>query len=164
MPETLFLAFRVIGEAKPAGSKNAFVPTNKITHQPYRDKGGRIIVNVVDSCKKSGAWKKTVGDTAKIAMLKAGHPQPIGGPLRLVCRFYQTRPKNQFRTGKFAEVLRDDAPQFPLSKPDLTKLIRAAEDGMTNVVYSDDSIIVRQTATKEFGRLDCLDVEIWKVF
>ena len=76
---SLLLSFRVDGEAQPAGSKSSFVPLHPKTKQPYRGPGGRIIVNTVDACKKSGPWKKHVGKIAREAM---GGRDPFAGPLR----------------------------------------------------------------------------------
>jgi Holliday junction resolvase RusA-like endonuclease len=190
MPEELFIAFTVRGVAQPAGSKNSFVPMHRSFKTPFwrgvkscrtcfgrtstercRKCNAQILVNTVDSCKKSGPWKKFVNDTAKLAMIEAGR-QVIDSetegrtgliPLRLIAHFYQTRPKSHFRTGKFADILRDDAPQFPTDVPDSTKLLRAVEDGLIGAVFKDDCAIVRQTVTKEFGVEDQVKIEIWVI-
>lgn len=169
MGERLFLAFKVIGEAQPAGSKTSFVPTHPKTKQPYRDPHGRIMVNTVDACKKSAPWKATVARAASSAMRAASlrtidaHVEGLVDltPLKFIARFYQTRPISHFRTGKFAGILKDDAPRFPTTKPDVLKLTRAMEDACEEVVYKNDCAIVRETMVKEFGREDCVEVEVW---
>lgn len=157
----LIVAFRVDGDAQPAGSKNAFVPTRKGTNppEPYRDAAGRIIVNVVDSCKKSPAWKADVGRAAKSAM--KGRSAVEGRALKMVLRFVRRRPKNQFGSGRNADVLREDAPPYPIGTPDLTKLIRAAEDGMLGIVYKDDCVVCRQICSKEYGQQPGVFIELW---
>ncbi len=163
MAEQLFIAFRVLGEAQPAGSKTAYPVINKKTGQPVRDANGRIMINMADACKKSPGWKKLVGEIARIEMKAKGIHQPAAGPLRLVARFYKVRPGTHFRSGRFSEIMKDDAPPFPTGSPDVLKLARAVEDGMNEIVYLDDSQIVRETITKEYGRVACVDLEIYRV-
>jgi len=159
--EELFLSFRVLGVAQPAGSKRAFVPRTLNGKPIY--KNGRIVVNVVDDCKGSKAWKRTVKDAAKMAMIAAGHRSPCDGPVRFVCRVYKQRPKTHFRTGKFADVRRDDAPEFLTTKPDVLKYGRAIEDALTGVVYVDDAQIVRESLSKDYGDVACVDVQVWRL-
>lgn len=192
MAERLFIAFTVPGIAQPAGSKNSFVPTDRDTGLPYfrgwkgckhcfgkskpfalrcRHCKSSVLVNTVDSCKKSPEWKRTVHKAALAEMKKKGlrtiDLQTEGRtglvPLKLILRFYQTRPKSHYRTGKFADILRDDAPEFPTDVPDATKLTRAVEDALMGAVFKEDSAIVRQSNSKEFGREDCVVVEVWVI-
>jgi hypothetical protein len=186
----LFIAFTVPGVAQPAGSKNSFVPTDRDTGLPYvrgwkgckscfgksrpfnlkcKSCKSSILVNTVDSCKKSPEWKAHVHKCALRAMKQKGlttidlntEGRINLTPLRLVLRFYQTRPAKHFRTGKFADQRRDDAPEKPTDAPDTTKLTRAVEDALMGAVYKEDSAIVSQHATKEFGREDCVSIEVW---
>jgi Holliday junction resolvase RusA-like endonuclease len=60
------------------------------------------------------------------------------GPLVGSMDFAVSRPKTHYRTGRFAHLLRDDSPPEPDVKPDLSKLLRAAEDAMTGIVWADD--------------------------
>lgn len=168
MPERLFVAFKVLGEAQPSGSKTSYAPVHPKTKKPYY-KNGRIVINTVDACKKSGPWKATVAKAAKEAMREKklqtldahteGYARAI--PLKFIARFYQTRPGTHYRTGKFSDILRDDAPLFPTAPADVLKLARSVEDACAEVVFKDDSAIVREIISKEFGREDCIEVEIW---
>lgn len=38
-----------------------------------------------------------------------------------------------------------------IKKPDLSKLIRSIEDSLTNIVWNDDSQVIRVVATKNYG-------------
>lgn len=185
---TLFLAFSVKGDAQPAGSKNSFVPLHVKFKLPFwrgaksckvcfgrssvercKKCNSQIIVNTVDSCKKSGPWKKFVGDVAKLAMKERGlttldaavEGRSTLTPVKVILRFFQKRPGVHFRTGKFSDVLKDDAPAEPTNVPDVLKLARAVEDGMIGIVYKDDSCIVREVLSKQFGKEDRVDIEIW---
>lgn len=188
MPEELFIAFKVYGEAQTAGSKRSWVPLHPKLRLPYwsgsktcrscrgesstercDDCTPRIIVNTVDDNPKSNEWKKHVHATARKAMKAAGlevidkdtEGTTLLTPLRVVARFYKVRPDTHYRTGKFSDLLKDNAPAFPTPKPDVLKLMRALEDGMTGAVYKDDCQIVTQTPGKFFGKENRVDVEIY---
>lgn len=84
-------------------------------------------------------WRAVVADTAAAAM--ASRPL-IDAAVGLDAVFTLPRPKSHSRTGRNAHLLRDAAPMFPLGAPDLSHLVRAAEDALTGVVLVDDARIV----------------------
>jgi len=190
MAEELFIAFRVPGVARPAGSKVSFVPLHPTLKLPYwngsrgcpscRGESSvkkcsnpkckpRIVVSTVDDCTESKSWKAFVHACARQAMkakflkvIDANADGLVGlTPLRLIARFYKKRPGTHFRTGKFSNLLRDDAPSKPTGKPDVLKLTRAVEDALTGAIYKDDSQICLETSSKEYGSEDRVDIEIW---
>lgn len=129
------ISFFVPGLAKPAGSKRAFV--NKKTMRAI----------VVDDCKKSADWKSDVRASAS-----AHYPGPLlNEPLKMTLEFVMPRPKAHSRAGKNSAMLRDDAPFFHTSAPDATKLTRGVEDALTNVIWTDDKLVVIQHITKLYG-------------
>jgi Holliday junction resolvase RusA-like endonuclease len=66
--------------------------------------------------------------------------KPIDAPVELSVIFYLPRPKSA--PGR----------EFPAVMPDLDKLVRAVADSLTDAgIYSDDSRIVRLTATKVYA-------------
>lgn len=73
------------------------------------------------------------------------------GPLTVHATFTFPRPKAHYRTGKNASLLRDDAPEYHTSAPDLDKLQRALGDAMTGVVYRDDKQIAQWAVVKVYG-------------
>lgn len=125
------LVFVVYGIAAPAGSKTV-----------GRTKTGSTFLR--DSSKRSYPWRRDVAQAAGLAM--RGSPL-LDGPLALELRFYLPRPKGHFG----AKGLRPSAPAWPTVKPDVTKLLRAVEDGMTGIVYRDDAQIVVQRVSKCYG-------------
>lgn len=148
-------SFTVPGIARPGGSKQAFVPLNKKklctcgpkpTYMPFRRPNGSIMANVVDANANVGKWKKWV---ARIA--REEYPGPLfDGFLRVIFIFYQPRPQDHYTsTGKLSKHGLETP--WPNVKPDTTKLVRAAEDALLNIVYTDDAIIVKQKAEKEYG-------------
>lgn len=66
----------------------------------------------------------------------------IAAPCRLWCLFYSTRPNAHYRRRKGALVLRDDAPEFRASKPDVDNLAKLVMDALNGVVLEDDRYIV----------------------
>jgi Holliday junction resolvase RusA-like endonuclease len=141
------LSFFVPGMPAPAGSKRAMV--NRHT--------GRAAV--IDDCKRSGPWKERVAMFAR----EAFDGDPLTGPLEVEFAFTVARPKGHHGSGRNAMSLKRSAPRHPIGRPDTTKLIRAAEDALKGIVWGDDSQIVRQTGTKEYGTRPGVRVTIWEV-
>jgi len=134
-PQPLF-AVAVLGGVAPQGSKNAF--RNHTT--------GKIVMR--ESSANVKPWRDAVRSDAISA--RAGAPT-LDEPLVLDAVFTVTRPKSHYRTGRNAHLLRDDAPTRPIAKSapgDLSKLVRAVEDSLTDAgVIRDDSLII------EYGRV-----------
>jgi Holliday junction resolvase RusA-like endonuclease len=125
--------FFVEGTPAPQGSKSAFA---------VRTKDGTPTgqINVRESSKAVKPWRKTV---AAVAARHRG-PVPAGHAASVSLVFYIKRPKSHYRTGKFAHLLRDDAPMQHTQKPDLDKLIRSTLDALTTAgVYPDDSAVAQ---------------------
>lgn len=143
------IRFFVPGLPAPGGSKQAFVPLNRKTGEPYRGKGGRIIVNVVDDAgKRNKAWKQEVAKAALIAM-KLADLAPLTGALHLELLFQMPRPKFHFRSDGLS--LRPNAPQHHITRPDCGKLARSTTDACTGIVWRDDGQIVVDHGEKAFS-------------
>lgn len=126
MPDPLHID--VLGAPQPQGSKKGFVV-----------KGTRRVVIVDDNPESLKAWRTEVATAARNTM---GRAEPLAGPVVVGCAFYIPRPKYHYRTGRFAELLRPDAPLYCTTKPDVDKLLRAILDALTGVCYTDDSQVV----------------------
>lgn len=129
------VAFFVAGVPAPGGSKKA-VPIG----------GGKVAL--VDDAKRNGPWRERVAAEGQAAM---GDGPLLDGPLALSMRFVVARPKGHFGTGKNAGTVKASAPRWPAVKPDATKLLRAAEDALSGVIWHDDARIVRQFVAKDYG-------------
>lgn len=138
------IAFEVYGVAAPAGSK--------AVGYTKPDAFGNRRAFVRDASAKSAPWKRQVAQIAGEAM--AGR-QLLDGPLVLELVFYQARPKAHLRTNG---QVKPNAPPYPTTKPDSTKLCRAVEDALIGVVYRDDAQIVRQLVVKRYGEPACCHV------
>lgn len=132
---TKTIEFFVPGIARTAGSKSAF-----------KDKIGKV--HLTHAGKHSKGWM----DSVKWWALKTYGERTVllTCPVTLKLTFFRQRPKGHYRTGRNVGLLKDSAPQYPTSKPDLTKLTRAVEDALTGIVWKDDSQVVRQNTNKVY--------------
>jgi Holliday junction resolvase RusA-like endonuclease len=127
------------GLPAPQGSKRGFVAA------------GRAVI-VDDNKPALRTWR----DDVKLAALRALDATPDWDPTAQVVSLHATftlpRPRSHYRTGKQTlHLLRDAAPEWPHTRPDLDKLLRAAGDALKAAgVYADDSRIVKITATKVY--------------
>lgn len=128
-------SFKACGIPQPAGSKRGF---------PIRRKNGKIGVSITDANPKSADWKTLVS----LAASEQFHGDLMTGPLHVRLKFCMPRPKGHYGTGKNADRVKDSAPEFPTTKPDVLKLARAVEDALTGIVYGDDAQIVMEDLQK----------------
>lgn len=129
------IEFRVYGTPVPQGSK-------KIV------RGSRLID---DSPAALRRWRDTVTRYAAEQALPA-LDGPLDGPVRLTLTFYVARPKRHYRSGRFADMLRPDAPMYCSVKPDLDKLVRAVGDGLTDAgVWHDDAQVAALSTSKRYA-------------
>lgn len=88
---------------------------------------------LVESSKKLKPWRDAVAKQAS-----THYPEPLGGALSLTAVFIMPRTK---------AMGTKQAPPMT-QKPDLDKLLRALNDGLTGVAFHDDSQIVATVASK----------------
>lgn len=105
---------------------------------------------MIESNQKTlNTWREDV----KLAALRALEDAPSWQRQLVALTAHMTftlpRLKSHYRSGKFAHLLRDDAPVFQSAKPDLDKLIRSTGDALTAAgVYADDARVVQVFARK----------------
>ena len=75
--------------------------------------------------------------------------------------FIFIRPKGHFGTGRNEGKLKKTAPRFHTVKPDLSKIVRAAEDAMSGVVYIDDSQVCERFAKKKYGNRPGVEIFVY---
>ena len=136
------LNFTVLGHPQPGGSKRA-VPIP----------GGKV--RVIDANRKVRPWRDSVAAAAQEAM---GDREPLAGPLALGLTFYIQRPQGHYT--KVAQKISRSAPRRPVTRPDLTKYIRAVEDACTSILWRDDSQVVTQVARKFYGHPERCEVVV----
>lgn len=132
----------VLGVPAPQGSKKAFV---------HRSTGRAVVVE--SSKKRLRTWRSDIVDEVlrrRPEFQLAGFRLPITGPIGVSMVFCTARPRSHYRTGRNAKLLRDDAPLRPTSRPDLSHLIRAVEDALTDAgLIKDDALIVEYRNTRK---------------
>lgn len=150
-----WLTFSVGGVPAPQGSKSARSICGQEA-QPCRNCRKRHIVkvNLVETAKGVHQWRAAVLAAARCATLAVawGTWEPLEGPLILTAEFTLPRPKSHYRTGRNAGLLASSAPPYPASVPDLSKLVRATEDAMTNAgVWLDDAQVTDIRTVKRYA-------------
>ena len=126
------IEFRVPGVAAPQGSKNAF-----------KTRGGRIAL--VESCARVKPYRATVALAARDVWAEGATHGTVGVSIA----FTFVRPKSHYNA---KGVLRAGVATHPgKGVGDLDKLCRAAIDGLTGIIYVDDSQVVSLVATKAYG-------------
>jgi Holliday junction resolvase RusA-like endonuclease len=112
---------------------------------------GRVIVT--EKSKKVAPWRDAVSKAAA-DMLRSpgGESQHAEGPLNVEIIFMLPRPASHYRRGAHSDQLRDDAPPYPSTRPDIDKLIRSTLDGLTaSGLIHDDGQIVALTTVKRYA-------------
>lgn len=138
------IEFRVMSHPAPQGSKNTF----------QHKHSGKIITQ--ESSKRVKPWRQAVGSAALEAMggedaIQTGKWVTMDGPVAFTVIFAFNRPKSHYGTGRNYMLLKPNAPRYPTSRQlgDLSKLIRATEDALTDVgLWVDDSLVVKLVTDK----------------
>ncbi len=125
------LGIEVVGLPAPQGSK--------------RHVGNGVMV---ESSKRVRLWREAV----KHAALDHQPYAPLLGAVDVSVVFRFPRPKGHYRTGRNAHLLREDAPTYVTSRPDLDKILRSTFDALGEAgVWRDDSQVVRVCASKVYA-------------
>lgn len=139
----------VLGKPATAGSKQAFV----------NPKTGKAIVK--DSSGAEGKlWRAAVQEAV---MKEIPADKLIDAPLALEVTFVRPRPASHYGTGRNAGVLKPSAPEYPATRPDATKLLRAFEDALVGVVIRDDARIVTIVVHKRWGEPERAEWALWRL-
>ena len=133
------VSFFIKGLPAPGGSKRG-LPIYRKGPQGERVFSGKVVV--VETATRAQPWRIDVQAAARERW--GGNP-PATGPLSFEVAFLLPRPKAHY--DKAGDV-RLKAPRYPLARPDVTKLVRALEDALTGICWSDDCQIVQQRARK----------------
>ena len=151
------ISFSVPGVPVPGGSKKAWpIHARGCPGGRYRNRGPCVCrprIGLADVSGERGKyWRTLVAASAVKAMHEAMITELWRGAIWLEMIFYMPRPKQHFGTGKNQFIVRNSAPSYHVTKPDLTKLLRSAEDALTNVLWADDCQIVDTRVRKTFAR------------
>lgn len=103
---------------------------------------------------KDRAYEKSVAGVARAHM---GDRAPMEGPVSLSLRFRLPIPKSETKRVRAAMASGEIA---PTTKPDLSNMVKAIEDGMNGVVFVDDSQVVRSFQTKIYAEQPGVDIRV----
>ena len=99
------------------------------------------------------------GDFLSIVQYNAPK-EPFCGALAVAIRFYFTRPKSHFKTGKNSHVMKDNAPSWHTGRPDVDNLAKKVLDALNKVYWKDDSYIADCWITKQYDDKPRTEIEI----
>jgi Holliday junction resolvase RusA-like endonuclease len=100
-----------------------------------------------DNRPKLRSWQSRLRE----ALMETAPPHPINGPVAVVLDVYLLRPRAHYRTGRYAHILRDDAPTWAAVEPDADKVLRAALDCLTGIWITNDSRVVSPAVQKRYA-------------
>lgn len=94
-------------------------------------------------------WESAIR-AAATDVFRAPIPEPRAVAVRLA--IWIARPKAHYRTGRYADLLRPDAPRYPTNTNtgDVDKLTRAVFDGLSGAAYDDDRQVVAPIITQSY--------------
>lgn len=78
-------------------------------------------------------------------------------PVQITLDFYFSRPKAHFRANG---QIKDSAPHYPATRPDIDKLARAVLDALTGVAFRDDAQVARLDVRKRYADNDPTGVRV----
>lgn len=129
------ISFFVAGVPVPKGSAKAFL----------HSKTNKVVVRQ-DNVEAQKPWASMIGYAAQ-----QHFESKLVGPVSIHLTFIMPRLKSHYGTGKNATTLKESAPAYHTTKPDLDKLIRCVKDALTNIAWGDDSQVARVAAEKGYG-------------
>lgn len=131
------ILIRVHGKPAPQGSKT------KTRYGGFRESSTAL-----------GPWRDAVRTETQRAILEQDdEPYRAGEPVEVSILFLFNRPKDHYRTGRYAHLLRGDAPQRPAGGPDGDKLARAIFDAITQGgALADDKQVADFRVSKDYVR------------
>lgn len=147
------LTITVRGTPAAQGSKRGFV--NRAT--------GRV--TLVEQSERVKPWREAVRAAALDALAAVapcveysdgttrrlpGYPFP-DVPLAVHATFVFDRPSGHYGSGRNASVLRQSAPAYPGSRPDLDKCLRALLDALAGTLLRNDSRVVDIAGRKVYA-------------
>ena len=132
------IQFEVLGTPAPKGSSRAILIAGRAVNVPGGSNVGR---------NKLRSWAREVGDAARAACGALRWPVYRAEPVAVSIHFHLARPLGHF--GK--RGLRPGAPAFPITKPDVDKLVRGTLDALTGILFDDDSRVVALEVRKFYA-------------
>jgi hypothetical protein len=116
---------------------------------------GVIEAGSKESRARKRSWRGDLRDAALGALEdreRLSGAREFSGALALTVVIVRRRPSAQMGSGRNAGIVKAWAlDALPVERPDTLKIVRAAEDALTGVVWADDSRLVCHALYKAFG-------------
>ena len=148
---------RMPDSEKPIES-GIIIPGSPIAQKRHRyRRNGKQIISYDPSSKEKTMVRKT--------MSYEWANNPMTEPLAVVMTFYCSRPKSQYRSGKYSNILKEDAPVLKTSKPDVDNYIKFYMDCGNGILWGDDAQVVRIEAWKRYAddKGARVEMEVWAI-
>ena len=136
----------IAGIPAPKGSTKSF---------PFKRANGTTGVSTTNANPKTKYWQERVATEAQKMSIDNDRwyikKDPRGGAVGVIMTFYLPQPKSRKNSG-------------PTTKPDADKLARAILDGLTGVLFDDDSQVVELAVYKKYalnGETPGAQVIVW---
>jgi len=158
MSERLAIAFFVPGTpvAQPRPRARAYLVKDE-NGAYMRDRFGRPVPRAqIYDPGTADCWQGAVRGAAR----PYGPPAPFEGPMHVRLEVRLPRPKCHYREGRFFDRLREDAPQWPVQRPDIDNLVKAILDGLTGIMWQDDGQVCQLEVVKFFSSSPGVVVEL----
>lgn len=129
-----------------------FIPGVPAPQGSKRHLGGGVMV---ESSARVRPWRTDIREAALgLRDMRAADELPsiipAGQAVDVTLTFCMPRPKSHYRGGRRAHELRDTAPTWHTSRPDVDKLTRTVLDALSGVWWVDDSQVAMVTAAKSY--------------
>jgi len=128
-------SFEILGNPVPQGRPRAY-------------RRGKLI-GVYDP-KNSREWKNYV--KTKLSFCENKPVTPIDTAIKVRMIFYFLKPKSKPKKVVSHTV-----------RPDLSNCIKAIEDAMNGIIYTDDSRIISLLAEKYYGERPGVKIDVWRI-
>lgn len=128
--------------------RELFVPGLPISQGSKRHVGGGVMIE--QTAARLKPWRATI--IAEVQAAGWHHIPILSGPVQLGLVFLFPRPKYHYGTGRNADRLRPNAPNWHHITPDGSKAQRAVEDALVIAgALKDDSQIAVWSGSKQYG-------------
>lgn len=125
-------------------------PTPQQRHRHHQVKGSDFVTTYDPSSKAKKEFIKQC--------LPYRPDKPYKQPLRVDMVFYFSRPKSHYRSGKNANLLKEGAPEYHITRPDSDNLAKLVKDALNKVFWADDSLVcdlnIKKRYDNEFPRTE----------
>lgn len=76
--------------------------------------------------------------------------EPFNCPIYVKILFWLKRPRIHYRTGKYSDCIKQNAPLYHTNRPDIDNMVKFVADSLNGIFWKDDSIICRLDTLKAY--------------